>query len=136
MNNKHFKIWTIATLTVAVICIVIRSAWQIAVIPTADTIVIFLPLIVALIGGTALFIYIAMKPERLRSPFFLIVVAVAVNGGMVAGIIHYANFITSPDAEPVLSKVISTCFLLAGLSAYFLILCFLWSLRKTKERHG
>lgn len=136
MNNKHFKIWTIATLSVAVLCIIIRSAWQIAVIPTADTIVIFLPLIVALIGGTALFIYVAIKPERMRNLFFLIIITIAVSGGMVAGVIHYTNFITSPDAEPVLSKVISTCFLLAGLSAYFLILCFLWSLLKTKERHG
>jgi hypothetical protein len=54
----------------------------------------------------------------------------------VAGLIHFANFITSLEGEPVLSKVISSCFLIAGLNAYFLILCFLWSLRKNKESHG
>ena len=136
MNNKHFKIWTIATLTLAVICTLIRSFWQIAVIPTADTIVIFMPVIVGLIFGTALFIYIAAQPQRIRSLFFLILISVAVTGGLVAGLIHFANFITSPEGEPVLSKVISCCFLIAGLSAYFLVICFLWSRRKTKESHG
>jgi len=136
MNNKHFKIWTIATLTLAVICTLIRSFWQIAVIPTADTMVIFVPVIAGLIFGTALFIYIAVKPQRIRSLFFLILISVAVTGGLVAGLIHFANFITSLEGEPVLSKVISSCFLIAGLSAYFLIICFLWSRRKTKESHG
>ena len=136
MNNKHFKIWTIATLTLAVICTLIRSFWQIAVIPTADTMVIFVPVIAGLIFGTALFIYIAVKPQRIRSLFFLILISVAVTGGLVAGLIHFGNFITSPEGEPVLSKVISGCFLIAGLSAYFLVICFLWSRRKTKESHG
>jgi len=136
MNNKHFKIWTIATLTLAIICTLIRSFWQIAVIPTADTMVIFVPVIAGLIFGTALFIYIAVKPQRIRSLFFLILISVAVTGGLVAGLIHFVNFITSLEGEPVLSKVISSCFLIAGLSAYFLILCFLWSRRKTKESHG
>ncbi len=136
MNNKHFKIWTIATLTLAIICTLIRSFWQIAVIPTADTIVIFMPVIVGLIFGTALCIYIAAQPQRIRSLFFLILISVAVTGGLVAGLIHFANFITSPEGEPVLSKVISSCFLIAGLSAYFLVICFLWSRRKIKESHG
>lgn len=136
MNYKHFKIWTIATLTLAVICTLIRSFWQIAVIPTADMMVIFVPVIVGLIFGTALFIYIAVQPQRIRSLFFLILISVAVTGGLVAGLIHFVNFITSSEGEPVLSKVISSCFLIAGLSAYSLILCFLWSLRKTKESHG
>ena len=136
MTNRHFKIWTIATLTLAVICTLIRSFWQIAVIPTADTMVIFVPVIAGLIFGTALFIYIAVQPQRIRSLFFLILISVAVTGGLVAGLIHYVNFITSPEGEPVLSKVISSCFLIAGLSAYFLILSFLWSLRKTKESYG
>ncbi len=136
MNYKHFKIWTIATLTLAVICTLIRSFWQIAVIPTADMMVIFVPVIVGLIFGTALFIYIAVQPQRIRSLFFLILISVAVTGGLVAGLIHFVNFITSSEGEPVLSKVISSCFLVAGLSAYSLILCFLWSLRKTRESHG
>jgi len=136
MNYKHFKIWTIATLTLAVICTLIRSFWQIAVIPTADMMVIFVPVIVGLIFGTALFIYIAVQPQRIRSLFFLILISVAVTGGLVAGLIHFVNFITSSEGEPVLSKVISSCFLIAGLSAYSLILCFLWSLRKTRESHG
>lgn len=136
MNKKHFKIWTVATLTLAVICTLIRSFWQIAVIPTADTMVIFLPVIAGLIFGTVLFIYVAIQPQRIRSLFFIILISLAVTGGLVAGLIHYANFITSLEGDPVLSKVISSCFLIAGLSAYILVLCFLWSLRKNKESHG
>jgi len=136
MSNKHFKIWTIATVILAFICALIRSIWQIAVIPTADTMVIFLPSVAGLIFGIALLIYIAVKPERIRSLFFLILISLAVTGVLVAGLIHFVNFITSPEGEPVLSKVISSCFLLAGLSAYFLVICFLWSRRKAKESHG
>ena len=136
MNNKHFKIWTIATLTLAVICTLIRSFWQIAVNPTADTMVIFIPVIAGLIFGTVLFIYIAVQPQRIRSLFFLILISVAATGGLAAGLLHYVNFITSSEGDPVLSKVISSCFLIAGLSAYFLVICFLWSRRNTKESHG
>ncbi|HEY97766.1 MAG TPA: hypothetical protein G4O16_06250 [Dehalococcoidia bacterium] len=136
MNNKHFRTWTIATLTLAVICTLMRSFWQIAVIPTAGQMVIFIPIIVGLIFGTVIFIYIALKPQRIRSLFFLTLISLAVTGGLAAGLIHYVNFMTSPGADPVLSKIISTCFLIAGISAYFLAICFLWSLRKTKESHG
>ena len=136
MNNKYFKIWIIATLTLAVICTLIRSFWQIAVIPTSGTMIIFIPLIVALVGANALFIYIAVKPERLRNLFSLIVITVALTGGLVAGVSHFVNFIISEHAEPSLSKVIGACVLSSSVSAYFLVLYYLWSRRKTKESHG
>ena len=136
MNYRHLKMWTIVTLTVAILSIIMRSLWQIAVIPTAGTMVIFVPLVVALIGGNILLVYIVLNPQRLKKLVSLTVITAAMTGGMVAGIIHYVNFIMSPEAEPLLSKIISACFLSSGLSAYFLILWFLWSMRKTGESYG
>jgi hypothetical protein len=136
MKNTHLKVWLIATITVAIIGIVIRSFWQIAVIPTSGTMIIFVPLIVALVGANALFIYIAIKPQRLRNLFSLIVITVALTGGLVAGVSHFVNFIISPRAEPFLSKIIGACVLSSSISAYFLMLYYLWSRRKTKESHG
>lgn len=136
MNNRLLKIWLIATITVAIIGIVIRSFWQIVVIPTPGTMVIFIPLIVALLVANALFAYIVARPERLRSIFSLTVITLVLTGGLVAGVTHFINFIISPLADPFLSKVISACVLSSSLSAYLLILYFLWSLRKTRGSHG
>lgn len=136
MKTTNLKIWFIATITVAVIGIVIRSFWQIVVIPTSGTMVIFIPLIVALVGANALFIYIAVKPQRLRNLFSLIVITLALTGGLVAGVSHFVNFIISENAEPFLSKVIGACVLSSSVSTYFLVLYYLWSRRKTKESHG
>ena len=136
MNNITLKIWLIITFTVAVLGIVIRSIWQIVVIPTSGTMIIFIPLIIALVGANALLAYIALEPPRIRNIFSLTVITTALTGGLVAGVAHFYNFIISPLAEPFWSKVIGACVLSSSVSAYFLIICFLWSLRKTKESHG
>jgi len=77
MNYSRLKIWFIVTFTLVVIAVVIRAIWQIVVIPTPGTMLIFIPLILALLGMNALFAYLAVNPQKLRSLPFLIGVTVA-----------------------------------------------------------
>ena len=136
MNDKLWKPWIIGTFTIAVIGIVIRSIWQIVVITTSGTMVIFIPLILALVGANALLIYIVLKPERLTNMLSLTVITLVLTGGLIAGVSHFYNFIISPLADPFWSKVISACVLSSSVSAYFLIIWFLWSLRIKRKRDG
>ena len=134
MNYSRLKIWFIVTFTFVVIAIVIRAIWQIVVIPTPGTMLIFIPLIVAILGMNALFTYLVVNPQKLKSLLFLIGVTVALAAGLLAGVSHFVRFIISPEAEPILSKVIASFLVLPTISAYFLVLWLIWSLRKTGGR--
>ncbi len=130
MNYSRLKIWFIVTFTFAVIAIVIRAIWQIVVIPTPATMLIFVPLIVAILGMNALFVYLIVNPQKLKSLPFLIGVTVALTAGLLAGVTHYVRFIISPEAEPALSKIVSSLVVLSSISIYLLILRLIWSFRK------
>jgi hypothetical protein len=136
MKTRSLKIWASVTVTVAIAAVVIRSIWQIADIPTSGTMLIFIPLIIAMLGADILLICIFANPQRIKSPFFLIVITVALAGGLIAGVTHFVNFIISPLAEPIWSKVIAVCILSSSISACVLILWVLWSHRKNRESHG
>jgi hypothetical protein len=136
MKSRYLKIWASATMTVAIAAVVIRSLWQIVDIPTSGTLLIFVPLVIAMLGANTLFIYIVANPQRVKSLFFLIVITVAIATGLIAGVTHFVNFIISPLAEPFWSKVIAVCILTSGVSASILVLWLLWSHRKTRESHG
>jgi len=125
------KIWFVVTITIVVSGIVIRSVWQIVVIPTAGTLRIFIPLILALLGLNALIIYLTIKPQKLKSLPIVIGIIVVATAGLMAGVTHFVHFIVSPEAAPVLSKIIATSVILPSLSAYLLLLYFIWFLRKS-----
>jgi hypothetical protein len=133
MNRSHLKIWLIITFTLAVIAIVIRSVWQIVVIPTGGTMLIFIPLIVALLGMDALFAYLVIKPEKLKSLPFSIGFTAALTAGLLAGVTHFVHFIISPLAEHFLCKVIGGLVLLSSVSGYCIIIYLVWSSRKVRE---
>jgi hypothetical protein len=97
---------------------------------------IFIPLILALVGANVLLIYIVAKPERLTNLFSLTVITLVLTGGLIAGVSHFYNFIVSPLADPFWSKVISACVLSSSVSAYFFIICSLWSLRIKRQHDG
>ena len=118
------------TFTFAVIAIVIRAIWQIVVIPTPATMLIFVPLIVAILGMNALFAYLIVNPRKLKNLPFLIGVTVALTAGLLASVTHYVRFIISPEAEPALSKIVSSMVVLSSISIYLLILRLIWSFRK------
>jgi len=133
MNYSCLKVWCIVTFSMAVIAIVIRAIWQIVVIPTPHTMLIFVPFIVALLGVDALLAYLVIKPEKLKSLPFSIGITVALTAGLLAGVTHFVRFIISTQADPFFSKVIGYLIVLSSVSAYFIFLYVIWSLRKAKD---
>jgi hypothetical protein len=134
MKYSRLKIWFIVTFTLAVVAVVIRAIWQIVVIPTPGTMLIFIPLILALLGVDVLFAYLAINPQRFKSLPFLIGITVALTAGLLAGITHFVRFIISPEADPIFSKIIGGCVVLSCISAYLLVIWLIWSLRKAGGR--
>jgi hypothetical protein len=130
MNYSRLKIWFIMTFTFAVLAVVIRAIWQIVVIPTSGTMLIFIPLILALLGIDALFAYLAINPQKFKSPPFVIGITVALTAGLLAGVTHFIRFIISPEADPFLSKIIGSFVILSSTSAYLLVVWIIWSLRE------
>jgi hypothetical protein len=133
MNYKLLKTWFIITFTLAVIAIVIRGIWQIVVIPTAGTMLIFIPLIIALLGMNAFFAYMITKPQRMKSRWFAVGSTIALSAGLLAGVTHFVRFIISDEADPPLSKVISALVLASSVSIYFIIIYAVWSYRRSRK---
>lgn len=134
MNYSRLKIWFIVTITIVIISIVIRAIWQIVVIPTPGTMLIFIPIIVSILGMNILFAYLIVNPRKFKSLPVLIGVTIALTAGLLGGVVHYFRFIISPEAEPVLSKIISTFLALSCISAYLLILRLIWYFGRNKDR--
>ena len=135
MNYSRYKIWFIISFSMAVIAIVIRAIWQIVVIPTSGTMLIFIPLIIALLGIDALIAYIILNPRKLKTLPFQVGITVALSAGLLAGVTHFVRFIISPQAEHALCKVIGFFVVLSSVGAYALIVNIIWSLRKVRS-HG
>ncbi len=132
MNSPRFRAWCTITFTGAVIAIVIRAIWQIVVIPTPKTMLIFIPLIVALIGVDALVAYLVARPEKIKSLAFSIGFTVVLSAGLVAGVTHFYRFIISTQADPFFSKVIGWLVVTSSVSAYFILLYVVWSSKKAR----
>jgi hypothetical protein len=132
MSSSRFKTWCVITITLAVIAIVIRAIWQIVVIPTPKTMLIFIPLIVALIGVNALIAYFVARPEKIKSLAFSVGFTVVLSAGLLAGLTHFYRFIVSTQADPFFSKVIGWLIVTSSVSAYFIFIYVIWKLRKTR----
>ena len=137
MNYIYLKIGIAVSFTLAVIALVIRAVWQIVVIPTSGTMVIFIPLILTLMGANALVIYLTIKPslQKLKQLPVVTGITVVFTAGLVAIVSHFAHFIPSPEAAPLLSKIIGILILLASLIAYLLLLWFIWSFWKKQTNY-
>jgi len=130
MNYTRFKILLVLSLTLALMGVVIRAIWQIVDIPTPNTMIIFIPLILALLGGNAFLAYIIFHPQKIKSLPVVIGLTLAFTAGMVAGVKHYINYIPSPEAAWLLSKIIATLIVLGSVGIYLLVLWLLWSFWK------
>ncbi len=132
MNYSYLKTGVIVSFTLAVIAVVTRSIWQIIAVPTAGTMAIFIPLILTLLGADALVVYLTVKPslKKLRNLTVVIGITLVLTAGLVAGVSHFAHFIPSPEAAPLLSKIIGFFVLLSSLTAYLLLLWLIWSFWK------
>jgi hypothetical protein len=136
MNYSYLKTGIVVSFTLAVIAIIIRSIWQIVVIPTSGTMVIFIPLILTLLGADALVIYLTVKPslKKLQHLAVAIGLTLVFTAGLVAGVSHFAHFIPSPEAAPLLSKIVGFLVLLSSLTAYLLVIWLIWSFWKAGKR--
>ncbi len=135
MKYLPLKIWFMVTVTMALLAVVIRAVWQIVVIPTASTMSIFIPLIFTLLSLNALIIYFTINPrlKKLKSPPVLIGFVMVLTAGLISSTAHYNNYIFSPEAEPLASKVVATLLLLGTISAYFLASWVIWSIWKSRR---
>ena len=130
MNYMRFKILLVLSLTLALMGVVIRAIWQIVDIPTPNTMIIFIPLIIALLGGNAFLAYIIFHPQKIRSLPVVVGLTLVLTAGLVAGVKHYINYIPSPEAQWLLSKIIATLIVLGSVGIYLLVLWILWSFWK------
>ncbi len=135
MNYSYLKIGIITSFTLAIIAVVIRAVWQIILIPTSGTMIIFIPVIFALLGTNVLVVYLTIKPnlQKLKCLPVVIGITAVVTAGFAAGISHFINFIPSPEAAQLPSKIIATIIMLSSFIAYLLLLWFIWSSWKTRK---
>lgn len=116
--------------------LVVRSLWQIAVIPTAYTMLLFIPFIVTLLGSNVFLAFLIISPGKLAGLPYKTGITLILTAGLLAGVTHFVRFIISPVADPVLSKVIGILVLLFGLNAFCIILWLVWSLREAGDKQG
>jgi len=135
MKYLPLKIWLIVVITLVISAVIIRLIWEIVYSPPPASLALIIMVMLALLGIYVLFIYFTVKPnlKRLTSLPVGIVVTVMATAGLIGGIIHFIRYVPSPEATEPLSVVIATLFLLAGSSAYFLLLWIIWSIWKTRK---
>jgi hypothetical protein len=138
MKHPALKIWFLATIFPVFVAIIIRIIWEIVVNPSTSGLVMSILVILGLVGLYGLILYFTLKPNRkiLTSPGLWLGFAVMATLGLIAGIIHAIRFIPSPQVGLPWSLVIVCLYFLAGLSAYFMLLWFVWSLWKKKGDDG
>ncbi len=127
--NLPLKIWLIATVTLALGAVIVRLAWEITFTTAAPSLVIISLVIFAIMSVYALFIYFTIKPnlKKLKSLPVAIGITVLTTAAISAVIIHFVRFV--PAALP-LSVVIAILLLIAGISAYLLVIWVIWFIKK------
>ncbi len=122
MNYLPFRVWFIVTLTLALGAIIVRLVWD--VIVAAPSLAVIILVIFAILSIYALLLYLAIKPKKRKSLPVGIWISVIVTAAIISAIIHYARFL--PSATAPLSVIIATLYLIAGISAYLLVLWGIW----------
>jgi hypothetical protein len=124
MSSLPARVWFIATLTLALGTVIVRLVWE-AIIAAPSMAVISLS-IAAILIIYALALYLTFKPSRkkLKSLPVGIWVSVIATAAIISAIIHYIRYV--PTATQHLSVIIATLFLIAGISAYLLVLWCIW----------
>ena len=132
MNYLPIKICFIIAVTLAISAVVVRLAWEFPYVAARPSRVMIILLIFATISIYAFLIYLAIKPSLkiLTSLSVRIWVTVMATAGLIGGIIHFTNFIPSPEAALSLSTIIAILFLLAGVSGFLLLLWVTWFIRR------
>ena len=119
-------------ITLALGAVVIRLAWEIPYTITVPSLIMIIILILVTIGIHAFLTYLTVMANLkvLKSLTARIWITVMVTSGLIGGIIHFINFIPSPEGTAILSVVIATLLLMSGITTYLLILWFIWIMGK------
>jgi len=138
MKYLPLRIWFLVTIAPVFVAVIIRIVWEVIVNSSVDGLVMSILVILGLLGFYALICYLTLKPNLiiLKSLPLWLGVAIMATGGLISGIIHLVRFIPSPEVGLPWSIVIAVLYLLAGTSAYFMLLWFVWSLWKGKGNRG
>jgi len=138
MKYLPLRIWFLATLTPVFVAMIIRIVWEVMVNPSVSGFIMSALVILGILGLYTLIFYVTLKPNlaELKSLPLGMGVFVIATGGLIAGAIHLVRFIPSPEAGLPWSLLIACLYLLAAVSAYFMLLWVIWSIwknRKTQE---
>lgn len=138
MKYLTLRIWFLATITPVFAAVIIRIVWELMVNSSGSGLAMSILVILGLLGFYVLIGYFTFKPnwKRLKSLPVGIGVATIATGGLIGGIIHLTRFVPSPEVGLPWSLVIAILYLLAGASAYFLILWLVWSTWKSRKNQG
>ncbi len=135
MSYSTFRIWAVATITLAFLAGAVRLGWAASNPMPADARALIILLVLAVLNTYSLILYIIIRPSRqkLSNLFFKIWVTVTVTASAAAGVIHFVRFIPSPQCVLPFSPIIATLLLLAGISGYLLVLWVIWYILKARE---
>lgn len=124
-----------ASITPAIGAVIVRLVWELTTATAAGSLIIIALLILASLAIYALLLYFTIKPriKRLTSRPIRIWITAIATAIIISGIIHFIRFVPSPEAASPLSVIIATLLLMAGISAYLLVLWVIWSIRKARE---
>lgn len=128
MSYRGFKVWLIATVTLLTLAAMIILSYWIRRATSWDGLIMLIFLVIALVALYILAIRFIMRPERglLGRTWFKVVVSTVLTLAIGSGVIHYLRFIPSPEGATLYSKTVATLLTVSGLSAYVLLILFLW----------
>ena len=135
LRNLPLRVWAIVPLTLIFSAATVRLAWNIPYsIATISKVVLGLAIFTTL-SGYAFLLHLILRPgsKKLKSRPVRIGATVVITAGLICLTIHTIRFLPSPEAAYLLSKVLAILLLATLISAYPLILRYIWSFWRTKE---
>ena len=133
MKHLYLRIWCAATITLLLVAGIVRIVWHFVTLGssmTADAWAMGALLMIAAVGTYCLVVYLLVRPSKIRSPLFRICFTILATTAVVGAAIHFGRFFPSPEASSPVSLAIAILLLIAGISAYSLLLSFVWSVLK------
>ena len=126
--NLITRVWLSTTITLLFAAFVVSITWEAFRNGSSWAIVTFGALIA--IGVYVIVVYMIIHPnwQRLKSLPMKISFTTIITVGLIVGIVHFARFVSSPEATLALpySVIAAILFLFAGASAYLQTLLFIW----------
>jgi len=133
MEYLRIRIWCAATITLLVAAAIVRLVWHFvslgSVLPT-DGWALGILLMIAAIGAYGLFLYLMVRPNRIRSLVSKIWFTMIATSAFAGATIHFARYVPSPEASSSISLVLAIVLLVAVVNAYLLALNLAWSALK------